>query len=248
MIDAHTRWHLPPRRVVVGVDFGRASARATALAGAITEVFDATLIAVHADRFEPPPYFTTEQLARIEEERRMAAAAAVAEVRAFVNRVTPCAVHPLVVDEPPVDAVLHAAGDADLIVLGTHGRRGPSRWWLGSVAERVVRASDVPVLVTRGETGAVAEVFSRLVLVEAPAADQQSARQYAALLADTFQGRVIAGGTLTSCRAEDIADASLVVLASAPEGHRWRLADEVADALARCGRPLLFVPRHSRKE
>ena len=39
---------------------------------------------------------------------------------------------------------------ADLIVLGTHGRRGFSRAFLGSVAERVVRLSPVPVLTARG--------------------------------------------------------------------------------------------------
>jgi nucleotide-binding universal stress UspA family protein len=36
--------------------------------------------------------------------------------------------------------------NADLIVMGTHGRRGLSRAILGSVAERVVRTSKVPVL------------------------------------------------------------------------------------------------------
>lgn len=35
---------------------------------------------------------------------------------------------------------------ADLIVMGTHGRTGLPRMWLGSVAERVVRSSSIPVL------------------------------------------------------------------------------------------------------
>jgi nucleotide-binding universal stress UspA family protein len=38
---------------------------------------------------------------------------------------------------------------ADLIVLGTHGRTGMSRFFMGSVAEHVVRRADQPVLVVR---------------------------------------------------------------------------------------------------
>lgn len=40
---------------------------------------------------------------------------------------------------------------ADLIVIGTHGRSGLSRLLLGSVAEGVVRGSSVPVLLIRAE-------------------------------------------------------------------------------------------------
>jgi nucleotide-binding universal stress UspA family protein len=39
--------------------------------------------------------------------------------------------------------------DVDLVVLGTHGRSGVRRALLGSVAERVVRLSPVPVLTVR---------------------------------------------------------------------------------------------------
>ena len=53
---------------------------------------------------------------------------------------------------PAWEEILAAATQvhADLIVLGTHGRRGVSRALLGSVAERVVRLAEVPVLIAHG--------------------------------------------------------------------------------------------------
>lgn len=46
------------------------------------------------------------------------------------------------------ERVLHVAGDlpADLIVMGTHGRSGVQRLVLGSVAEKIIRQADCPVL------------------------------------------------------------------------------------------------------
>lgn len=45
-------------------------------------------------------------------------------------------------------AIVEAAASwpADVVVLGTHGRRGVERWLLGSVAEGVARRSPVPTL------------------------------------------------------------------------------------------------------
>ncbi|HUX83419.1 MAG TPA: universal stress protein [Halothiobacillus sp.] len=40
---------------------------------------------------------------------------------------------------------------ADLIVIGTHGRRGISHIFMGSVAEGIVRVATKPVLLIRGE-------------------------------------------------------------------------------------------------
>lgn len=50
------------------------------------------------------------------------------------------------------DVIIHTVEEvaADLIVMGTHGRRGVSRALLGSVAESVVRTSPCPVLTIRG--------------------------------------------------------------------------------------------------
>jgi nucleotide-binding universal stress UspA family protein len=40
--------------------------------------------------------------------------------------------------------------NADLVVMGTHGRRGVARALLGSVAEKVVRTAPCPVLTVHG--------------------------------------------------------------------------------------------------
>lgn len=43
--------------------------------------------------------------------------------------------------------------EIDVLVIGTHGRSGPKRWLLGSVAERVLRGSTVPVLAVPPDKG-----------------------------------------------------------------------------------------------
>lgn len=51
----------------------------------------------------------------------------------------------------PHETILDYADDhdVDIVVMGTHGRTGLDRYLLGSVAEKVVRLSDVPVLTVR---------------------------------------------------------------------------------------------------
>ena len=58
------------------------------------------------------------------------------------------------VAETIVDEV--AARHCDLIVMGTHGRRGMRRMLLGSDAEMVLRLSPVPVLLARGRDDGMA--------------------------------------------------------------------------------------------
>ena len=51
-----------------------------------------------------------------------------------------------------VDQAILADPEAgDVIVMTTHGRGGVARWFLGSVAEDVVRRSTVPVLLVRSQ-------------------------------------------------------------------------------------------------
>lgn len=56
-----------------------------------------------------------------------------------------------VVDGSPSKEIIAYAEDTncDLIVMGTHGRSGVDRLLLGSVAGRVVRSADIPVMTIR---------------------------------------------------------------------------------------------------
>jgi nucleotide-binding universal stress UspA family protein len=56
-----------------------------------------------------------------------------------------------VVEGHPTDAILQVAKKqgGDIIVMGSHGRTGLRRLFLGSVAETVLRSADIPVLVVR---------------------------------------------------------------------------------------------------
>ncbi len=58
----------------------------------------------------------------------------------------------LVWEGDPGEAIVDAASaeGADLIVLGTHGRRGVNRSLFGSVSDHVVRNAPCPVVVVRG--------------------------------------------------------------------------------------------------
>jgi nucleotide-binding universal stress UspA family protein len=57
-----------------------------------------------------------------------------------------------IVEGVPADRIVRVAraNRADLIVMGTHGRTGISRFVLGSVASRVISTSPCPVLTVRG--------------------------------------------------------------------------------------------------
>lgn len=56
---------------------------------------------------------------------------------------------PVIVEGKPADEILNYADkeQADLIIMSTHGSSGFSRWAFGSVADKVIRHSPVPVLV-----------------------------------------------------------------------------------------------------
>ena len=76
-----------------------------------------------------------------------------AEARAIKKGVTPESVIKESLGGTAADAIVKQAKKwrADLIVLGTHGRRGIKRLVMGSDAEEVIRSAPVPVLLVRSK-------------------------------------------------------------------------------------------------
>jgi nucleotide-binding universal stress UspA family protein len=88
---------------------------------------------------------------RILQQMEARVVAAGVEVSAFLSDILPGRVCDVVTEQAK-------AFDADLIVLGSHGRRRLGRLLLGSDAEQIVRSAVVPVLVVRPNQGAGAAV------------------------------------------------------------------------------------------
>ncbi len=152
-----------PSTILVAVDFSELGDLALDQ-GIVRAVRDeATLHVVHVAATNSPPLMTdtvyprrTPSFENLEEtliakvRERLELAAAVPETGAVAH---------LRAGSIPEEIVnVGAELDADLIVLGTHGRRGIQRVILGSVAERVVRTATCPVIVMRLKQHSTAEI------------------------------------------------------------------------------------------
>lgn len=224
--------HLDP--VLVAVDFSQASAHAIALAGRLASACHASpLRLLHAETLDAPPYFTHEQMATLERERRIARAEAHRFLEEFGRAHTSYPLTTLIEDGSAGEAILRAADDVQLIVMGTHGRRGLTRWWLGSVAEQVLRNSAKPVLVVRGD--GAPPTSEPLAIGVAPAAgDEAGAKRYADHLASCTQGRVVERGN---------GSPNLVVTLSPWPDNEPNAVKHAQTLLQNGTPPLLFVPR-----
>lgn len=90
------------------------------------------------------------RLRRVLERPRVEAAAYLDRCRRAIARAD-LVVETRVLEGSPVDRLLEAAGEVDLVVLTANGPTGLRRLVLGNVAERLVQRSPVPVLVVRDQ-------------------------------------------------------------------------------------------------
>jgi nucleotide-binding universal stress UspA family protein len=140
------------KHVLVGTDFSEASLPAVTSAGRIARSLDAWVTLMHVYDLLPSTMELLEAPYRQGEEHTLAAAMTrkLESIRASQLEGVPSEV----VLERNKNAVAGLCDFADnrkvdLMVMGTHGRTGLSRFLLGSVAERVVRFAPCSVLVVR---------------------------------------------------------------------------------------------------
>lgn len=136
------------QRIVVATDFGPSSKRALDLAITLALTHGSRLTLVHAYSVLVPNY-PVPALPALESVRN-AANEAMHDILNVLRR-RRLNVEGHVRHGDAWREILEQAreAEADLIVMGTHGHHGVSRVFLGSVAEKVVRYSPIPVLTVR---------------------------------------------------------------------------------------------------
>jgi nucleotide-binding universal stress UspA family protein len=141
------------KRILVPVDFGDCSQRALDLALELGEKHNASVEVVHVAM--SPPYMSPSisaalgpvRLQELEELGRREAEQQLDGMLARTAKPAGVGITSKIVFGIPQEVILACAGASDLLVMGTHGRRGLSRMFLGSVTEKVVRECTTPVLV-----------------------------------------------------------------------------------------------------
>jgi len=142
------------KKILVPVDYSDCSQAALEAAMGLAAKFGATVDVVHV--WDRPPYVSDTVVVRSAggEKRSlvdMIRENAQREMDEFVNAEKPpsgVSLTERLLSGEPASKLLEELGkrEHDLVVVGTHGRTGLTHVLLGSVAERLVRLSPVPVL------------------------------------------------------------------------------------------------------
>jgi len=134
------------RHILIATDFGEPAQRARSIACEIARRCDAGVTLLHV--VPPSPRGPLP-----DGEATPAAAKLALEAELELTKTQASRVDSVLVHGDPRAEILNVARarNADLIAMGTHGRRGLSRLLLGSVAEAVARTATEPVLTTAAQ-------------------------------------------------------------------------------------------------
>jgi universal stress protein A len=144
------------KRILFATDFSKASARALEEAVKLAKQNQAEILVTHV--IEPAPYVAGEEFAsgeiyaKLEEVAKREAQASLAKLMQQLKRAKVKA-QSLLLRGSAHDQIVKAAKSkkASMIVIGTHGRTGLSKLFMGSVAGKVVSSAACPVVTVRGK-------------------------------------------------------------------------------------------------
>ena len=150
--------HVPPKRILVPVDFSQTSFKAWSLARNLARLLGCELEAVFVFEVRSIPDRLAAQAPSLPLTQSLKTQLAY-ELRLALGQTARVSI---VVDKPPVRGILDHAAErgCDLIVMGTHGRSGLARVMLGSVAEQVSLVSPVPVLTVHDQWEPIRSVLA----------------------------------------------------------------------------------------
>ena len=143
-------------RILLASDFSRASAKAFATAVATAKANGATLTILHVvvpfTPIVPEQYINTDTWDKIDDEARRWSRRQLGKLTEKAKKAGVRAVG-LLLEGDPAQQILKAARSrrADLLVVGTHGRTGLAKFFVGSVAGRLVASASCPVMTIRGK-------------------------------------------------------------------------------------------------
>lgn len=181
------------RRLVVPTDFSEQATAAMPYAALLAKRFDAQVTLLHASAVQPsyePIPLDAAAVVHISDGEDQLAVRALEETRSAHFDAVDVRVRN--VFGRAAEAILDEshATDADMIVMGTHGRGGVARALLGSVAEDVIRESDRPVLTVR--TSAMTPRIARILCPINYSNAAANALQHAMLFASAFDAELLA--------------------------------------------------------
>jgi len=156
-----------PHRILLPTDMSELSLSAFPYAVALADRFGSRIDVLYADSFSEPIDLLGGMADEVSPDRvdAMKDLARRTVASQAADRIPPEIRHQVIVDvDAPYRSIVTHAEEADLVVMGTHGRSGWKRALLGSVTESVLREIDTPVLTIRARDGhGSAPRFSRIV-------------------------------------------------------------------------------------
>lgn len=182
-----------PKRVLVATDFSETADRAADLARDLAHTFGAHLHILHAVILLEDRHLESHRKSQLDELLSSGDAARRKELEASYESEHGVDITPhLVRGIAPGEVIVETAGslDCDLIVMGTHGRRGLSHLILGSVAGRVVRTSRRPVLTVRADADIDARGLRSILVPHDFSESSSAALAHAAAWARALEAKV----------------------------------------------------------